>query len=212
MIQKLKNRVLELTYKYKLAHISSCLTALPIIYNIIKKQKKDDIFILSSGHAGLAYYVVLEELMNIDAEKLLNEMGIHPNIDINRKIFCSSGSLGLGITIAVGYALGNKNKNINVLISDGETFEGSVWESLNFKSNKKLKNLKIHVNMNGFSAYDKINKKKLIKKLKIFCPDVHIYNTSKFKINGILKNSLKAHYYNLTEDDFKKIKHEKRSN
>lgn len=212
MLQKLKYRILEISYKHKLAHLSSCLTSLPIIYNIIKNQKENDIFILSNGHAGLAYYVVLEEFFGFDAEEMLLDMGIHPSFNLQKKIYCSTGSLGLGITIAVGYALSDINRKVDVLISDGETFEGSVWESLNFKDNKKINNLKIHVNMNGFSAYDTIDKNKLVKKLKSFDEDIEIHDTSDFKLFDILDNSLRSHYYNLTENDFKKINNEKRSN
>ncbi len=205
-MKKLINRLLTISYKHKLGHLSSCLTSLPIIYDILKKQKQDDIFILSNGHAGLAYYVVLEDLFGFDAEQMYLEMGIHPVRNISKKIYCTTGSLGLGITVAVGYALANKDKTVNVLISDGETFEGSVWESLNFKTNKKINNLNIHVNMNGLSAYDEINKNRLTSILTSFCSDIIIHDTSNFKLENILNNSIKSHYYNLTEEDYKQLK------
>jgi transketolase len=205
MVDSLKKRYLEITYKYKLAHISSCLTSLPIIFDIFKEKSKDDIFILSNGHAGLAYYVVLEHFLGHDAEQLFLDMGIHPSYDNQRNISCSTGSLGLGITVGVGYAISNPNINVHVLISDGETFEGSVWESLNFKDNYNLNNLKIHVNMNGYSAYDKINVDKLKSKLKSFCDDIVIHDTSNYSLPGILTNCIESHYYNLTNEDLKKI-------
>jgi transketolase len=201
IIKKLEKRILDISYKYKLGHISSCLTSLPIIYNIYKNKKPEDIFILSNGHAGLAYYVILEYFCGINAEKLYNQMGIHPCY-MKDVIFCSTGSLGLGLSIGVGYTLANKNRVVNVLISDGECLEGIVWESLAF-SDKYIKNLKIHININGFSAYDTIDKTKLIKRLKSFNKNIKIYKTNSFR-KGILTNSIRDHYYNLSKEDYEK--------
>ena len=67
---------------------------------------------LSSGHAGLALYVVLEHFYGIDAEHLLKTHGIHPERDLENFIDVSTGSLGLGITIATGIALSNPNINV----------------------------------------------------------------------------------------------------
>lgn len=200
IISRITDRILDITYKHKLAHISSCLTALPIIYDCVKNS---DIFILSNGHAGLAYYCVLEEIYGHDAEQMFLDFGIHPCLDISRHVYCSTGSLGMGVTVAIGYALASKKK-VSVLVSDGETFEGSFWEALNYKSNHGLDNLQIHVNMNGYSAYDTVDKALLTQKLLAFCY-VHIHYTD-FDI-GFLSNSLAAHYYNMTEEDY-----EKRSN
>jgi len=205
MLEKLKNRLLSLSYKHSLAHLSSCLTSLPIIYNILKDQEEGDIFILSNGHAGLAYYVVLEEVYGYDAESMYLNMGIHPEYSVSKKIHCSTGSLGLGLTVGVGYAIADRDRRVSVLISDGETFEGCVWEALNFKGNMGLDNLIVHVNINGFSAYDSVDKDRLTAKLNVFCDDILIHDTSDFRLEGVLENSLKAHYYNLTAEDVKNL-------
>ena len=51
-----------------------------------------------------------------------------------------------------------KNRKVFVLISDGETVRGSIWESLRFIKENKIDNIEIHVNINGYGAYDKIDK------------------------------------------------------
>ena len=105
---KLNNRILDIAYKNKLSHLGSYFSALPIINEIFESKKEDDIFILSAGHAALALYVVLEKFHGHNAEELFNKHGGHPYRDENNNIYCSTGSLGLGITVAVGRALAKK--------------------------------------------------------------------------------------------------------
>jgi len=124
-----KRRVLEVAYKNKLSHLGSYFSALPVIEEIFETKKSDEPFILSNGHASLALYAVLEKHHGIDAEFLFNKHGGHPHRDEDNKIYCSTGSLGLGLLVSVGRALANRNDNVYCLISDGECAEGSIWES-----------------------------------------------------------------------------------
>ena len=96
----MKKRILEIAYKNKLSHLGSYLSAVDIIDEIYSKKDKKDIFILSSGHAALALYIVLEKYENRDAEKLFKKYGGHPHLAEEDGIYCSTGSLGTGITIA----------------------------------------------------------------------------------------------------------------
>ena len=123
-IDKLNKRILDISIKHKLSHLGSCFTTLPIILEIFDKKKEGDSFVLSNGHSGLAYYVVLEHYYGIDAEMLLVKHGIHPERDLPNMIEVSTGSLGLGITIASGIALSNPSKKVYCIISDGESAEG----------------------------------------------------------------------------------------
>ena len=86
----------------------------------IKIKKEDDIFILSNGHAVVALYVVLEQYYGLDAQELLEKYGEHPKRNELDHIHCSTGSLGMGICVAVGRAVGNPNRHVHVMISDGE--------------------------------------------------------------------------------------------
>lgn len=107
MVKSLEDRVLEISHRHKLSHLSSSLTAVGIIDKIYSIKKDEDIFILPCGHAALGLYVVLEKYNKINAEDLLIKHGTHPHRDEESGIYCSTGSLGMGITVAVGRALAN---------------------------------------------------------------------------------------------------------
>lgn len=154
IITKLKRRIIDISYRHKLSHLGSCLTAVEIIYDIYLKKQPDEPFILSCGHAGLALYVVLEHFGFADAEDLLERCGIHPDrLAAPDVIDCSTGSLGQGLPIAVGMALADRSKRVFCLISDGETAEGSIYEALSIANDSEIDNLELHINWNGFSAY-----------------------------------------------------------
>jgi transketolase len=197
----LKKRILEIAYKHKLSHLGSYLSAVDIIDEIYKSKNKEDIFILSSGHAALALYVVLEKYEDKNAEELFLKHGGHPHRDEDDGIYCSTGSLGLGITVAVGRALANKNKKVYVLISDGESAEGSVWESLRFIQENNLSNIEIYVNVNGYAAYDKVDTKYLVDRLKAFLPSINIKYTNVNQYPFL--RGLNAHYHIMSEEDYK---------
>jgi len=191
-------RIVEIAHENKIGHIGSCLTTLPILDYIYKNKEKDDIVVLSSGHAGIALYVVLEKYEGRDANELYLKHGVHPNRDIANGIHVSTGSLGSGITIAVGYALANRKRNVHVVISDGECAEGSVWESLAYIRNAGLTNCKVHVNVNGYSAYDKVNKWYLWLRLKSFNWRTRVWFTQ--LPNFPFLQGLQAHYHVITNE------------
>jgi transketolase len=197
---ELKKRIIEIAYKHKLGHLGSYFSALKIIDSIYQKMNKNDIFILSSGHAALALYVCLEKYRGQDAEALFLKHGGHPHWDEEAGIFCSTGSLGLGITIALGRAVANLNRKVYVLISDGEAAEGSVWEALKTIVEQNITNIEIHVNVNGYAAYRKVDVNYLESRLKIFLPDIHIHHTT-VEHFPFLKE-LNAHYHVMKENDY----------
>ena len=192
-LNKLSKRILEISIKHNLSHLGSCFTALPIIYEIYSKKKLEDKFILSSGHAGLALYVVLEHFYNVNAEYLLETHGIHPERDLENFIDVSTGSLGLGITIASGMALSNPKIDVYCVISDGESAEGSIWEALRFLDENEIKNIKIYANINGWAAYKRVDTQKLSDRLKSFFPQINIRLTD---VNETVdfETPLAAHY------------------
>ena len=197
----LKKRILEIAYKHKLSHLGSYLSAVGIIDEIYKSKNKEDIFILSSGHAALALYVALEKYEGKNAEELFLKHGGHPHRDEDNGIYCSTGSLGLGITVAVGRALANKNRKVHVLISDGESAEGSVWEALRFIQENNLTNIEVYVNVNGYAAYDKVDTKYLVDRLEAFLPRINIRYTSVNQYPFL--KGLNAHYHVMSEEDYK---------
>lgn len=201
----LKRRIIEISYKHKLSHLGSCLTAVDIIKDIYDTKKPDEKFVLSQGHAGLALYVVLEwyskekvvssNSLFMSAGALLEKHGIHPNRDIADMIDCSTGSLGQGLPIAMGMALADRSKNVYCLISDGEMQEGSIHEALRIKQVLNVENLKIFVNENGYGGYG------VTPRLYIPSQIAHVYKTDVDYLPFL--KGLKGHYHVMSEDDYK---------
>ena len=118
-----------------------------------------DRFVLSKGHAAPALYSVLAHRGFFDTEMLttLRQIGSilqgHPDMKHIPGVDMSSGSLGQGISCAVGMALSakhfNKNYKVYSVLGDGEIEEGQVWEAAMFAANKKLSNLTIFVDYNN---------------------------------------------------------------
>jgi transketolase len=196
----LKKKILDIAYKNKLSHLGSYFSSVDIIDSIYNKMAPDDIFILSSGHAALALYSCLEKYHNISAEAMFLKHGGHPHRDEENKIYCSTGSLGLGITIAIGRAVANPNRKVYVLISDGECAEGSVWESLKTIYENKIDNIEIHVNVNGYAAYMEVDQEYLITRLKSFLPSIVIHKTSVEQFSFL--RGLNAHYHVMSEENY----------
>ena len=147
----LRKEIIKLAYNSKLSHIPSALSAIDImdvVYNNIMNSK--DKFILSKGHACLALYILLRE-------KGFNPIiSGHPDIDVENGIECTTGSLGHGLPMAVGMALGKKLKNesgnIYALLGDGECQEGTTWESFLLSRQLGLDNLIVIIDYNKFQA------------------------------------------------------------
>ena len=204
--KSLKRRLIEISWKKKLSHLGSCLTAVDIIDDIYNIKKPEEKMVLSSGHAGLALYVVLEKHGGKDAEDIFNHHGVHPDRCSDCGIDCSAGSLGHGIGIAVGMALADRSKSVYCLISDGECAEGSVWEALNTIRNNNITNINISVNHNNYAAYMPIDNSALIKRLNMFAPNVFTHYESNFNIlSPILREPQEAHYKVMEEVDFNKM-------
>lgn len=202
-MNRLEKRVVDISYQNKLAHLSSTLNAVNIIEDIYKKKQQDEPFILSSGHAALALYVVLESYEGLNAVELFFKHGVHPHRNLEDCINVSTGSLGMGITVAVGYALANRDKKVHVLISDGESNEGSVWEALRFIHEHKIDNLEVYANVNGMIAYDMVDKEYTINRLKAFLPRINIYNVD--PPDWSFAKGVLTHYYVLKEEDYEEI-------
>ncbi|MFR5264878.1 transketolase [Clostridium sp.] len=139
--------------------------------NIDPKNEKDsnrDRFVLSKGHAAPVLYSTLARRGFFDVEELktLRKFGSnlqgHPNMNDLPGIDMSTGSLGQGISAAVGMAiagkLDNKEYRVYSLLGDGELEEGQVWEAAMSAAHYKLDNLTIFVDFNGLQIDGDITK------------------------------------------------------
>lgn len=219
-----RKRILEISFERRLSHLGSCFSVVDIILAVYCIKNKNDKFILSSGHAGVGWYAVLESkgLMKISD---LAEFNIHPTRDPKLGIEVSSGSLGHGLPIAVGMALANQKNNIYCCISDGESSEGSIWEALRVAKEQRLNNLKVIVNANGWGAYDSISTDDLLTRIEAFVgkvrtvdghnikelEDALIDNENSQPLIVFAKTTVEhfpfltgqdAHYYTMSEADY----------
>lgn len=159
-----RRKVLEMAVASGKGHLGgtfSCVDILVALYYEI--MKPEDKFILSKGHAAAAMYCILADkgyfpMAELDTFcKDGSRLEGHPHIGIPG-VLANSGSLGHGLGLAVGMALANKldNKigNIYVLLSDGDCYEGSTWESAQFAAHYRLDNLIAIVDRNGQTVTD----------------------------------------------------------
>lgn len=123
------------------------------------KMENRDRFVLSKGHAAPALYSVLANRGYFDTEllKTLRQIGSilqgHPDMKHIPGVDMSTGSLGQGISAAVGMALSAKHFGndfkVYTVLGDGEIEEGQVWEAAMFAANKGLSNLTAFVDYNN---------------------------------------------------------------
>lgn len=123
------------------------------------KMENRDRFVLSKGHAAPALYATLAERGYFDPEllKTLRHIGSilqgHPDMKHIPGVDMSTGSLGQGISAAVGMALSAKHfgndYKVYTVLGDGEIEEGQVWEAAMFAANKGLSNLTAFVDFNN---------------------------------------------------------------
>lgn len=169
--KKLRKEVLMMIHKAQSGHPGgslSCIDILNVLFTKCMKHypeceknpdfKNRDRFILSKGHASASLYAVLAHCKYFKEEDLMTfrQLGSnlqgHPCSNKLKGIEVSTGSLGQGLSIACGMALGLRLDNIDskiyVYMGDGEIEEGSVWEAAMNAAHNKLKNIIAFVDRN----------------------------------------------------------------
>ena len=115
-----------------------------------------DRLVVSNGHISALLYTALSMAGYFPASDLSdytrkNGLPGHPHRDLSKGIELSSGSLGQGVSVAVGMAIALKplRRDVFLTTSDGEIQEGQVWEALQAAVKYELSNLKIFIDCNG---------------------------------------------------------------
>jgi transketolase len=157
----IRKNIIEMLYKAKSGHPGGSLSAVEAIVALYfhhmkhnPKKPKDpnrDRFILSKGHAAPTLYAALAQcgyfhIQELDRLREINSiLQGHPVCFRIPGVEASTGSLGHGLSFANGVALAgkidNKNYNVYVMLGDGETDEGQIWEAAAVASHYKLDNL-----------------------------------------------------------------------
>lgn len=160
--KRLRAEILKVSHSSGHGHIPTCFSVIECLLAVYRTMRHDpkrpdwpdrDRFVLSKGHAALGYYAVLAEMGYFPMADIAgfgaynSRFGCHADRTKLPGIEASTGSLGHGIGIAAGMALGEKiggrATRVFTLIGDGESNEGTVWEAIQVAVNSGLDNLTV---------------------------------------------------------------------
>lgn len=170
-VKQVRRDILRMVHKVNSGHPGGslgCAEFLVVLYSQIMEHnpefnmngEKEDLFFLSNGHISPVFYSVLARsgyfnINELNTFRLINSrLQGHPTTHEGLPgIRVASGSLGQGLSVAIGAALSKKinndSKTVFVLMGDGELQEGQNWEALMFASAKGVDNLIATIDLNG---------------------------------------------------------------
>lgn len=163
-LRDIRRRLVQMHFDAGVGHLGgnlSCIDAVALVFHELIED--GDRFILSKGHSAGALYAALWSVGRLDEDQLktfhqeATLLAGHPPASGIADIPFATGSLGHGLSLAAGTALGMRlNGNgarVICLTSDGEWQEGSTWEALIFATHRHLTNLTILVDHNGLQGF-----------------------------------------------------------
>ncbi len=197
----IRRETLLMVHKAKSGHLGSAFSIVELLttlyfhhLNIDPKNptwSERDRFILSKGHGCSSLYVTLAKCGFFPMSELTtfikdeSRLPGHPSSMLLPGIEASTGSLGHGLSIGVGIALGAKRDKKNfrtvVIVSDGECDEGSTWEAILAAANWKLGNLTCIVDYNKIQSFGRIDE---IMPLEPFAEKWRAFNWNVAEVDG----------------------------
>lgn len=194
---KLRKHVLRMVFEKKSGHIGGSFSLAELIsylysnFDLVSDEKDSAKLILSKGHSVPIIYAVLYELGCIKEEEfsLFREINSplqgHPDKLRLKFLHATTGSLGQGLSIAIGHALGlkinNSSKPIFCILGDGEIQEGQIWEGFMLAPKFKLNNLITFIDYNGAQSDDLVSKTLDLEPLK---QKISSFNWNVISISG----------------------------
>ncbi|CAG0929503.1 transketolase [Rhodocyclaceae bacterium] len=167
--KELRRDIIEMAHRSKSPHVGSALSCVEILAALyfdrlrLDVWEERDIFIMSKAHAAMALYATLAARGIIGRELLAGycrndgELPAHLDRFSARGVEASAGSLGHGFTMGLGMAYGLKKRGtgrrVYVLMGDGESQEGSVWEGALFAPRLGLDNFTAIMDYNNLQGY-----------------------------------------------------------
>ena len=252
LARKCRLKVLEMVHKAGTSHIASNFSIIDVAVVLYENLKEKDEVVWSAGWKSATIYYFLAQQGKIPKEDLeifgqevngkIPYLGL-AETNVNG-VLCNGGSMGHGLPIACGMALAKKLKgeegNVYCIMSDGETNEGTTWESAAFAAHHELDNLTVIVDKNewqamgrteeildigiknvfqgfGFSAHefnghDYTKIEETVSMNAVVKPLVLVFNTIKGKGVSFMENHLLYHYKNVGKEDYEKAVLELKSN
>lgn len=170
--KKIRKTIIEMANKSRSPHVGSALSCADILsalyFHVMSwKSEHHDYFLLSKAHAAMALYATLFHRGFMSREMIegyyQNNGTLPAHTDrLNHKyVEISAGSLGhalpMGIGIAHSLKLENRDDRVFILMGDGETQEGSIWESAMLAPKLNLENLVVLIDCNNLQGYGRAN-------------------------------------------------------
>lgn len=168
---RLRRTVLDMAYAGQTVHIGCAFSIIELMAVLYRSHLRfspsdpawpeRDMMVLSKGHGVMAQYACLREIGWIDDEAVsgyFSDGSVLKGLSDSRVpgLEVTSGSLGHGLSIAVGMALGARrnrsSQRVFSIVGDGEMNEGPIWEAMLFAAQQKLDNLVVIIDENGFQA------------------------------------------------------------
>lgn len=241
----IRRDIIEMAYLSGGPHVGSALSCADILsvlyFGVLRLNpwEKRDIFILSKAHAAMAIYAALSARGIMPAARLktycLEDGSLPAHLDLmtGDGVECSGGALGHGFNIGLGMACGFKNRvsdrHVYVLIGDGESQEGSIWEGALFAPRLGLDNFTAIMDCNNLQGYGRPNDlccfepvaakweafgwhvcevdghdcsaiMQALKENSLGKPKIIVARTIKGKGVSFMENQLIWHYYVVTEE------------
>lgn len=203
---QIRRDLLQASFDAKACHIGSALSCVDFMVKLhYDTLKPGDIFLFSKASGVATYYAILCDQGYFPKENLADYLHRFPLPSKEVPgIIHSLGSLGHGLPIAVGIAYANPDKDVHVLISDGEVQEGTTWESALFARQHKLRNLHVYVDYNAIQAcgwtFDILDLTTAFQFLNATLPNCHILHTTKGEGVKFMEDEPSWHYKNLTPE------------
>ena len=202
LTKKIRKDIFLTAYSASVAHIASAFSIVETMYVLYEQgvlrynpenpQDPDrDYFILSKGHGSLALYNELSRVGFFDKDVLMSFskpgsiLGGEPCYPNTPGVECSTGSLGHGLSFAVGIAkakkMDNRKEKVYCLLGDGECEEGSTWEAIMFAHHMKLDNLIVLVDCNKIQKMDTLEAVMGIESIR---PHFEAFGCEVFEVDG----------------------------
>jgi len=202
--RRIRIDILEMTYRSQSGHPGPSFSIVELITTLYFYQMRIDSdnpgwcerdrFVLSKGHAAPALYSALINAGFLERKlieffrEIDSPLQGHPSAKTHG-VDATTGSLGIGLSQAVGMSLGAKRKNMDTevycIIGDGECDEGQIWEAALFAQHHKLNNLTVFIDHNKYQfegkIYDILNMKPFAEKWKSFGWYVSEFNGHDFQ-------------------------------
>ncbi|MCL4544078.1 MAG: transketolase [Chloroflexi bacterium] len=177
LANKVRQHVVRMTANSGVGHQGGPLSAAEILVTLYfyalridpgrPGWEERDRFILSKGHAASGFYATLAERGFFPVDELTtfgfinSRLQLHPDVHLLPGVEASTGSLGQGLSIGIGIALGARMDGrlfrTYVLISDGESQEGQIWEAAMAAGNWHLSNLTAILDYNGVQQCGRVD-------------------------------------------------------